>query len=181
MKNASGFLQLQSSFACYVEKSYKKLLVFMNVLIFIKLSSMAFYIAACMILASAVAVVMLCRKKMLYRKKIEKNAKMLLELPDVYQPYGPEGKLRIVIEYNMQLGPVAAHFDNGDKWGFCNVRHSGFATRWTLFVEDYMNFGINNVTAIATHVCFDTMRLTLSSENVILREMLIGKAFIAGV
>jgi hypothetical protein len=136
---------------------------------------MAFYIAAVMIPAAAVAVVMLCSKKN------KTNAKMLLELPDVYRPYGSNEKLRIVIEYNMQLGPVAAHFDNGDKWGFGNVRHSCFTTRWTLFVEDYMNDGINNVTAIATHVCLDTMRLTLSSENVILREMLIGKAFMAGV
>jgi hypothetical protein len=95
--------------------------------------------------------------------------------------------MRLVIEYNMRVGPVAAHFDNGDKWGFLSayVRYKsvegGLLTRWSLFLDDYMNFGVNNVTAVATHVCTDTMRLTVSSENVVLHEMIVGKEFIAAI
>jgi len=130
----------------------------------------------------AVAAVLLRRLR-----KIEKSENMFLVLPDVYRPYGPVEKMRLVIEYNMRVGPVAAHFDNGDKWGFLSARvrykhiEGCFLTRWTLFLDDYMKLGVNNVTAVATHVWSDTMRLTLSSENVVLHEMVVGKEFIAAI
>ena len=94
---------------------------------------------------------------------------MFLVLPDVYRPHTADEKMRLVIEYNMRVGPVAAHFDNGDKWDFLSAPHAcAMQTRWTLFLDDYLGFGINNVTAVATHVGTDTMRLTMSSENVVL-------------
>ena len=118
-------------------------------------------------------------------RRPRKPANMFLVLPDVYRPHGAVEKMRLVIEYNMRVGPVAAHFDDGDKWGFLSAYviykniEGGFLTRWSLFLDDYMKFGVNNVTAVATHVCEDTMRLTMSSENVVLHEMIVGKEFIA--
>ena len=142
-------------------------------------------LVAVYIAASFCAMLAWCAFERLISRRAAAGSNMFMVLPDVYRPRGAVEKMRLVIEYNMRVGPVAAHFDNGDKWGFLSayVRYKniegGFLTRWSLFLDDYMKFGVNNVTAVATHVCEDTMRLTLSSENVVLHEMIVGKEFIA--
>ena len=138
----------------------------------------AVYIAASL---GMLAVAIVLRRRL---RKIEKTENMFLVLPDVYRPYGSVEKMRLIIEYNMRVGPVAAHLDNGDKLGFlsAHVRYKNIEgcllTRWTIFLDDYMKLGVNNVTAVATHVWSDAMRLTLSSENVVLHEMVLGVEFI---
>lgn len=142
-----------------------------------------YYCGAAVVIVSMAAFVIMRRiTTKIGKKSLDSN--MFLVLPDIYRPYGPDERMRIVIEYNMKVGPVATHFDNGDKWGFLSAhfKHRNtndcFITRWSRFVDDYMEKGVHNIAAIATHVSTDSMRLTLSSENVVLHDMVLGKEFV---
>ena len=119
----------------------------------------------------------------------QKSGNQFLVIPDVesYDRNPFPTRWRLVIEYNHMIGPVAVHFENGLRWGFlsaCLSRHKkdlkAFIGKWNIFLEDYHRATASRnttskYTARAGRFLTNTFYLTLSSERVLLNDMLVGE------
>jgi hypothetical protein len=128
---------------------------------------MLFYLAACLMTAAALVVA-----AALATRNTSSTNNMFLVLPRVYRLRG--AGMRLVIEYNTRVGPVAAHFDDGDRWRF---RAAPPLAKWNRFVDDYLDHGTVKIAAVAIYPSNNTMHLTLSSAHTLLSDMVIVSRF----
>ena len=101
---------------------------------------------------------------------------MFMVLPRAYD--APDE--RIVIEYNASVGPVAVNFENGTRWGFLSARmprQRVELAKWEVFLQDYMRGG--SIAARSGRFFADSVYITLSSDRVLLNDMLVGEGFLA--
>jgi hypothetical protein len=116
-------------------------------------------------------------------KPYRRSGNQFLVIPDVesYDNNPFPTHWRLVIEYNDTIGPVAVHFENGLRWGFlsaCLSRHKKdlkeFIKKWNIFLEDYHR-DTKKYAARAGRFFTDSFYLTLSSQRVLLNDMLVGE------